>query len=99
MGAKLDVLEAAKTLLGDKVKDSHELLGNATIVVDAADLRPALVALLDNPGLSFDFLADLTGVDYADLPRDLPGPFKRPANRCDAVYHLYSMKPGRRIRV
>src|SRR5579859_500297 len=99
MAARLDIVEAAKTLLGDKVKASHELLGNATLVVDAADARGALLALRDDPTLSFDFLADLTGVDYAEMPRDLVGPYQRPANRFDCVYHLYSMKTGRRLRL
>src|SRR3954453_16450177 len=99
MAANLDILEAAKTLLGDQVKGSHELLGNATLIVDAADLRPTIEALRADPGLSFDWLSDLTGVDYAEMPGRLPGPYTRPPNRFDAVYHLYSFKTGRRLRV
>ena len=99
MAAKLDVLEAAKNLLGSRVKDSHELLGNATVVVDAKDLRESLVLLRTDQNLAFDFLSDLTAVDYLEMPQAMPGPYKRPANRFDAVYHLVSMRSGRRLRV
>ena len=101
MTAPLDVLEAAKTLLGDKVKASHERLGEPTIVLDGEDLKPAILALRDDPQLRFDFLADLTAVDWLAMPN---GPPQKkvgwpPKHRFETVYHLLSLTTNRRIRV
>src|SRR5919197_592216 len=42
----------------------------------------------DTPELEFDFLTDLTAVDYPARPR-----------RFDVVYHLYSMTRNHRLRL
>jgi NADH-quinone oxidoreductase subunit C len=44
--------------------------------------------LRDTPGLEFDFLTDLTAVDYPARPK-----------RFDVVLHLYSMTQNHRLRV
>ncbi len=44
--------------------------------------------LRDTPGLEFDFLTDLTAVDYPTRPQ-----------RFDVVLHLYSMTQNHRLRV
>ncbi|MEO5952105.1 MAG: NADH-quinone oxidoreductase subunit C [Chloroflexia bacterium] len=44
--------------------------------------------LRDTPGLDFDFLTDLTAVDYPSRPQ-----------RFDVVTHLYSMTQNHRLRI
>ena len=46
--------------------------------------------LKDNPQLSFDYLTDITGVDYLKMERE---------PRFDVVYHLYSFEHNWRVRV
>lgn len=101
MAAKLDILEVVKQRLGPVVKDSHERLGEATIVIDGADLRATIDTLRADPQLSFDWLVDLTGVDYSEM-RANPITARvgyPPANRFECVYHFFSFRNTRRIRV
>jgi NADH-quinone oxidoreductase subunit C/D len=51
-------------------------------------LEPLALELRDNPETQFDLLLDLCGVDYPD--RD---------QRFEAVYHLYSLPRGERLRL
>ena len=48
--------------------------------------------LRDNPKTRFDMLLDLCGVDYPDRSDEAGGRF-------EAVYHLYSMPRGERLRL
>ncbi len=84
-------LETVKTALGDRVKDSHEQRGDATVVIDGGDLLSVIETLR---GQGFDFLVDVTGVDYLEMPAGA-----RPKNRFDAVYHLYALSRNERLRV
>jgi NADH-quinone oxidoreductase subunit C len=72
-----DLLERVKACLGDAVVDTHDRLGDATVVVRRERIVQAMTALRDDPGLRFNFLMDLTAVDY--LGR---------APRFEVVYHL-----------
>lgn len=49
---------------------------------------PVCFFLRDTPGLEFDFLTDLTAVDYPTRPK-----------RFDVVLHLYSMNQNHRLRL
>ena len=71
-----DLLARVSELLGDAVIDSHARLGDATVLVDAERILAVLRTLRDSD-LRFNFLIDLTGVDY--LGQD---------PRFEVVYHL-----------
>ena len=59
-----------------------------TVIVDRDDLREALVALREDPDLSFDFLSCLTATDQPDADP-----------RFWVVYELRSMEANHRLRV
>jgi NADH-quinone oxidoreductase subunit C/D len=63
-----------------------------TWIVDRAVLRELAEGLRDDPTTRFDLLLDLCGVDYPDRS-DADG------GRFDAVYHLYSIPRGERLRL
>ena len=77
---------AAKTvaLLREKFSDAVvavvEYRGETTIVVASAQIAAICLALRDAPDLHYDFLADLTAVDWLE---------REP--RFDVVYHLLSI--------
>ena len=71
-----ELLTKVRELLGDAVIDTHAKLGEATILVDAGRIVEVLRTLRDSQ-LRFNFLMDLTAVDY--LGRD---------PRFEVVYHL-----------
>jgi NADH-quinone oxidoreductase subunit C len=59
--------------------------GELTVTVKGEDLLSLAAYLKDEPALAFDFLSDLTGVEYED--------------RFEVVYHLYSIPHSHRLRV
>ena len=83
-----EALTRAKNLLGDAVTASHAYRGDETLVIDPRRVVQAMKTLRDDEELAFDFLVDLTAVDY--LGRE---------PRFEVVYHLRSMKTGARLRV
>ena len=85
MGAVISRLEAT---LPAKVRDSHEHRGDETVVIAREDALEVFRHLKEYPDLAFDFLMDLTAVDY--LGRE---------PRFEVVYHLYSLRHRHRLRV
>ncbi|UCF79848.1 MAG: NADH-quinone oxidoreductase subunit C [Candidatus Eiseniibacteriota bacterium] len=74
---------------GEKaVVETHESLGEVTVVLAREALVDAAKLLRDDPELGFDFLSDLCGVDW---------PGRR--DRFEVVYHLYSIKHTARLRL
>jgi len=71
-----------------------EKLGELTVEVPAAEYRSLAQKLRDDPGVKFEQLIDLCGVDYAsygDRPRQGP--------RFAVVVHLLSIKNNWRLRL
>ena len=64
-------------------------VGDWTVVVAAARFAEACAFLRDTPGCQFDYLSDLTAVDWP----------ARPEKRFDLVASLYSTKLRQRLRV
>jgi NADH-quinone oxidoreductase subunit C len=65
MATRVENLTAAlQSALGDKLARVTALLGEATAVVKAEDLLAVAAILRDAPGLKFEQLVDLCGVDY-----------------------------------
>ncbi len=74
--------------LPDAVLDTHASHGDATAIVDPAQLVRVFQLLRDADGLDFEMLTDLTCVDWLG---------QQP--RFEVVYHLYSVKRNHRVRV
>ena len=77
-----ELLERVKETLGEAVLDTHDSLGDATLLLAAEGLVESMRALRDEPELRFNVLLDLTAVDY--LGR---------TPRFEVVYHLASLDP------
>jgi NADH-quinone oxidoreductase subunit C len=80
-----ELLGKVREILGDAVLDSHAHLGDATVLVDREKIVPVMKSLQEHAELQFNFLIDLTGVDY--LGRD---------PRFEVVYHLASIEASPR---
>jgi NADH-quinone oxidoreductase subunit C len=84
----LNPVEAAREHLGDAVHEVVESLGETTIVVDPAKIVEVCTFFRDAEGLEYNFLSDLTAVDY--YPNE---------PRFAVCYHIYSMIYNRRLRL
>lgn len=74
-------MDKVRALLGEAVIDTHDHCGDDTVLVDSATAIDSLQKLRDDPELRFNFLMDLTAVDY--LGRE---------TRFEVVYHLASVE-------
>src|SRR3972149_6735072 len=81
-------VQMLKERFPDSVLDSYSFRGEETVIVKKDDIVDVCRFLKDNPGLSFDFLSDLCGVDYMG---------REP--RFEVVYHLFSISRHHRIRL
>ena len=73
----------------DALLGSHADVGDATALLDPAQLVAVMRFLRDDEATAFEMLMDLTAVDH--LGRREP--------RFEVVYHLYSVARGHRLRV
>ncbi len=88
------LLSRLQDALGDKLVSGKVALGEATIEVRAADWHDVAVQLRDTPGLRFDEMIDLCGVDYSTYAG-----VGREEGRYAAVMHLLSVARNHRLRV
>jgi NADH-quinone oxidoreductase subunit C len=72
----------------DSVVETHSYRGDDTAVVKKEDILKVCKFLRDDEDLLYNFMMDLTAVDY--LGR---------VPRFEVVYHFYSMKYNRRVRI
>lgn len=79
-----------KEAFGEKVLDVYTFRGDTVVVLDRSVNVEACQMLRDDPALRFDFLMDLTAVDYLGFGR-------KP--RFEVVYNLYSLMKNLRIRL
>jgi len=82
------VVEAARAAIGDALIEVKDQVGEITLTVGREDIVDVLRALRDTPGLEYQQLMEIAGVDYPDRPE-----------RFEVVYHLLSLTRNRRIRV
>jgi len=82
------VVEAAKKVLGKALVEARELVGEVTLVVTRDSIVEVCRLLRDTPGLEYQQLMEIAGVDYPER-----------AERFEVVYHLLSLTKNRRIRV
>ncbi|MBY0285352.1 MAG: NADH-quinone oxidoreductase subunit C, partial [Sphingomonas sp.] len=82
------VIESAAAALGDLIVDTLDAVGEVTLTIDRARLVEAMTLLRDTPGLAYQQLMEIAGVDYPERPE-----------RFDVCYHLLSLTRNHRIRV
>ena len=82
------VIDAAKAVIGAGLVDVKEHVGEITLTVTRDALVETLRALRDTPGLEYQQLMEIAGVDYPERPE-----------RFEVVYHLLSLTKNCRIRV
>jgi NADH-quinone oxidoreductase subunit C len=88
MASDEGVIDAAKKALGDAILEVKDHVGEITLTVRRDSLADVLKTLRDTPGLEYQQLMEIAGVDYPDRPE-----------RFEVVYHLLSLTKNRRIRV
>jgi NADH-quinone oxidoreductase subunit C len=72
----------------DSILETHSHRGDDTAIVKKEDILKICAFLRDDESLLYNFMMDLTAVDY--LGKD---------PRFEVVYHLYSLKFNRRVRI
>ena len=87
----LDPLETLRSAHPELIQDTKLFRGETTIFVAPADVVAAARFLRDTRGLLYNYLSDISAVDY--YPE-----YTRPG-RFGVSYHLYSMLYNRRIRL
>lgn len=88
MSSDEGVIAAATKALGKALIEAREAVGEITLVVARDSIVAVLKALRDTPGLEYQQLMEIAGVDYPERPE-----------RFEVVYHLLSLTKNRRIRV
>lgn len=72
----------------ESIIETHSFRNDDTAIIKKDDIVKVATFLRDDPGLLFNFMMDLTAVDYFG---------KDP--RFEVVYHLYSLNYNTRIRI
>ena len=81
-------IETARATLGDALLDARERVGEVQLFVARDQLVEALTALRDTPGLHYQQLMEIAGVDYPNRPE-----------RFECVYCLLSLTRNHRVQV
>ena len=83
-----ETIETARTAIGAGLTDAFERAGEVQLWVHRDAIVPALTALRDTPGLEYQQLMEIAGVDYPDR-----------AERFEVVYCLLSLTRNHRLHV
>lgn len=83
-----DTIDAVRATLGASLLDARERVGEVQLYVHRDGIVSALIALRDTPGLEYQQLMEIAGVDYPDRPE-----------RFDVVYNLLSVTRNHRVQV
>ena len=82
-------LQYIKEKLGPRILETSQFRGDDIVVLDPLDLRGSFRILKEDSTLHFDFLSDITAVDY----------WKKKEPRFEIVYQLLCLQSGKRLRV
>lgn len=82
------LIEKLKQRFGAEILDSEDARAEETVTIGREHAYDFFRALRDEPGFEFNFLTDLTAVDWLE---------RKP--RFEVVYHLNSLTLGHRVRV
>ena len=83
-----DLLASVRAAFGERIVETHAHCGDATAVIGRDDALAIFLALRDRPEFAFNFLVDVTAVDYLGN-----------SPRFAVVYHLFSLSQNHRLRV
>jgi NADH-quinone oxidoreductase subunit C len=83
-----DTIEVARGAIGAALLDACERVGEVQLYVHRDGLVDAMIALRNTPGLEYQQLMEIAGVDYPER-----------AERFDVVYNLLSLTRNHRIQV
>jgi NADH-quinone oxidoreductase subunit C len=75
--------------LGSKVLEVRQPQGDDALILDRAGLRESFLVLKTDKQLGYDFLSDITAVDY----------WKKKEPRFEVVYQILSLADRQRLRV
>jgi len=75
--------------LGAKVVDIRSAQGDDVLILNRAGLHDSFLLLKQEPQLDFDFLSDITAVDY----------WEKKEPRFEVVYQILSRKKRQRLRI
>jgi len=82
------LIEKLKERFGDAIAGTETANGDETIAIARDGSLEILKSLRDEPGFEFNFLVDLTAVDWLE---------RKP--RFDVIYHLNSLTLRHRLRI
>ena len=83
------VIDDIREKLGAKVLDAQRAHGDEVLHLDRGGLRASFLLLKNDKALGYDFLSDITAVDY----------WQKKQPRFEVVYQLISRGHRRRLRV
>jgi NADH-quinone oxidoreductase subunit C len=83
------IIERIKEQYAFEVIDSHDFRGDQTVTMKKDCGNEFFQFLRDDSELAFNFLMDITAVDY----------LSKKDERFEVVYHFYSLKYNHRLRV
>ncbi len=86
-----DAADALQAAMPEALLDCHSFRDETTLIVAPAQVVDVCRFLRDTPGLVYNFLSDISAVDY--------WPEQERPERFGICYHLLSMLYGRRLRV
>jgi NADH-quinone oxidoreductase subunit C len=81
-------VQKLRAAMPDVIEEATSFRDQVSVRVNKDRIVEVCTFLRDTPGLEFDFMTDLTAVDYPTRPR-----------RFDVVMHLYSMTLNHMLRV
>ena len=88
-------LQIVQEKFSQEVTGTHAFRGDETLIVRPGALRAVAQFLKETPELDFNFLMDLTAVDYLFFA----GGRVQKEFRFEVVYHFYSLKHNHRLRL
>ena len=88
-------LQRVQERFSKEVIPTHALYGDETLIVRPGALKAIAKFLKETPDLDFNFLMDLTAVDYLFFA----GGWIQKEHRFEVVYHFYSLKNNLRLRL
>jgi len=88
-------LEKIQERFAAEVVETHAFRGDETVIIRPGALRAVAGFLKGTPELDFNFLMDITAVDYLYFA----GGRIQKEFRFEVVYHFFSLKNNHRLRV
>lgn len=92
-------MTALQQVLGEKLVNIDQALGEVTVIVDPANLLDVAEQLKIHPDFGFDTLIDICGVDFSEYSTDTHAGQYRRGRRFAVVYHLLSVQHNHRLRL